>query len=864
MNSVDFVSQLEPSDLVLTANRRLSNYLRLKYDQSKIELNCDIWSSLTVMPLQSWIDDLYLNYSNDSRIILSDFQELLLWEQIASRSAAKLAKDAWKLINHWLLNLNEIKDDYSNDVIAFKNFAVQFQSECVKKNVLSRSELLPILIKLLAIESAALNLPSKIYFVGFEELTPAMQTFQTALQARSIVENIHFSLSKKSTIQRQSFKNKNDQFRAMARWAYQELKINQHSLIGCVLPNLTENRNDIIHCFEEVYYSERLSDKNLLPSYNISAGKMLNDYPIIQVVLLILSLPQAEIDINDLSALLKTPYVKGGQSEINQRAVLDVKLRYLSEKKISLDNFIGQYAKQLENCYIFSNLLKQFVTIIIDFEKKFSFKYWVDSFVKLLNALGWPGDRSLTSIEYQLVERFKKTLTEFISLQLILTEVNYSDAVRFFKNILNMTLFQPKSDDSPIQILGVLEASGIQFDALWIAELNDEIWPAQPSPNPFIPVAIQRTLNMPHASSQRELNFSMKITDQFIQNSKKLIVSHAEFDGDRPLSPSSLIINYQLIEKEIFFSKSIAEIIFDSKNLEEYIDDVGPAIVENHIKGGSGIFKSQAACPFQAFATYRLNAQPIDEAQIGLAMHERGSLIHNILASIWLDLKNHQTLCALSDTALSELLMVHIDKSLINISQKKPIILRHNFLALEKQRLHKLLFRWLQLEKKRAPFEVIACEQRQSAVIGKLNIHVQIDRVDQFDNGELAIIDYKTGRTSLSDWFSERPNEPQLPLYSLITQQTLGSVLFAQIRQDDLTFKGITSHPDLLPGTIAIDKLKESDCDSLLSLIDYWKIHLEKLALDFCEGQAQVDPKDSSTCQYCQLQSLCRIDSVGK
>ena len=36
-------------------------------------------------------------------------------------------------------------------------------------------------------------------------------------------------------------------------------------------------------------------------------------------------------------------------------------------------------------------------------------------------------------------------------------------------------------------------------------------------------------------------------------------------------------------------------------------------------------------------------------------------------------------------------------------------------------------------------------------------------------------------------------------------------------------------------------------------------MHLDSLSNDFYQGVAAVNPKQQESCQYCQLQSLCRI-----
>ena len=68
----------------------------------------------------------------------------------------------------------------------------------------------------------------------------------------------------------------------------------------------------------------------------------------------------------------------------------------------------------------------------------------------------------------------------------------YADAVSRLRRMAADTLFQPETPDVPIQVLGELEATGMQFDHLWVMGLSDETWPRGPRPNPFLPVELQR------------------------------------------------------------------------------------------------------------------------------------------------------------------------------------------------------------------------------------------------------------------------------------------------------------------------------------------------------------------------------------
>ena len=103
-------------------------------------------------------------------------------------------------------------------------------------------------------------------------------------------------------------------------------------------------------------------------------------------------------------------------------------------------------------------------------------------------------------------------------------------------------LFQTEGGDARIQILGVLEGSGLAFDALWVAGLSADRWPPAPAPNPFLPLAWQREHSVARSSAQRELEYARALTGQFASAAPKVVFSSASAEGDRRLAPSALIM----------------------------------------------------------------------------------------------------------------------------------------------------------------------------------------------------------------------------------------------------------------------------------------------------------------------------------
>ena len=105
---------------------------------------------------------------------------------------------------------------------------------------------------------------------------------------------------------------------------------------------------------------------------------------------------------------------------------------------------------------------------------------WVKWVIEILNAAGWAKDRDFNAAEYQAIEAFHKLLARFSGLQAVSGRQSYSRALGQLRRLALSQIFQPRSESTPIQILGLYEAIGMQFDALWVMNLHDTNWPASP------------------------------------------------------------------------------------------------------------------------------------------------------------------------------------------------------------------------------------------------------------------------------------------------------------------------------------------------------------------------------------------------
>ena len=126
------------------------------------------------------------------------------------------------------------------------------------------------------------------------------------------------------------------------------------------------------------------------------------------------------------------------------------------------------------------------------------------------------------------------------------------------------------------------------------------------------------------------------------------------------------------------------------------------------------------------------------------------------------------------------------------------------------------------------------------------------------------IIDYKTGNANPKDWFGERPDEPQLPLYGISNTQEVAGLIFAQLRTGELRFKGFSQGQNIIPDVPDFSAAKSTHTMSYASTwpqqFNDWRQVLQNLAEEFRSGYAAVEPKKpGDTCKYCELTALCRI-----
>jgi ATP-dependent helicase/nuclease subunit B len=555
--------------------------------------------------------------------------------------------------------------------------------------------------------------------------------------------------------------------------------------------------------------------------------------------------------------VIRSPFIAGGEAELGVRARLDARLRRRATPSPGLDALVRMCkSDKAPRAPVLVDRLERLAA----FRKSDLFvaraaSEWARSFSDALRIAGFPGERTLDS-----ADKWHELLAEFATLERVTGKMGFVVALQRLRSMARDTVFQPEAHDVPIQVMGILESAGQEFDHLWIMGLTDKQWPLPARPAPFIPVRLQRAAGIPQSDAVTSLELDRRITRGWMESAAEVVVSHARMEKESELAPSPLITSIALAPIEDLAIPAVATLrdaMRGSAAIETLQDGTAPVPDIASRTGGTRLFRDQAACPFRAMARHRLRSEPLETPRPGLDARDRGTLVHEMMRAVWKRIGTRDRLMALQGVELQALLETCADEAIACVRRQA---LDGRFGQLERVRLVKLTREWLDLERRRGDFEVVATEEKRVMTFGGITVNVRLDRLDRIDNGPM-VIDYKTGACKTSDWMGERPEEPQVPLYAS-SVEGVAAVAFAVVKSGDSKFRGISRVPEPIPNICTIDKDRAGrklyrDWDSL---VGGWRVALDAIGRGFAAGDARVDPKRSpATCENCDQHMFCRI-----
>lgn len=859
------------------------------------------WRPLSAFTLNAWLDGWleeallrgYLPADDVPNGMLNSAQERLLWERVIGTSLSGLdaaplfdksglaaaAQEANRILIEWNISLGD--GDFAEETRQFLVWQDRFQQLCKQNGWLEAVRYFR--WQLQCLERGVGEVPEEVWLAGFDRLSPLQKRLVDALCARGAKVMEHrLGFSQMQEAFRVELNDREAECRAAVEWARCKLEQAPDSRLAIVVPELNALRETLAMLLDEAFHPETLTPKLVesTRTYNFSLGVPLSEKAIVAsgLDLLRFAVQRKEVPQVEISALLTSPYWSSSYSDADAFARLDARMREklpLSVTPYRFRQFVESVARENPSSLI-AKLSEDLGNLLRLGQEQLGQALpsnWAAWFKDMLTAARWPGERSISSHEYQAKQSFLDVLKSLGDLDSMLGKIPATDAVSRLARLCRERIFQPETVGLPrLQVLGMLEAAAEPLDAMWVMGMNDHVWPPLPNPNPLLPARVQRAVGTPNADSRVQMEFAMQIHHRLLHSAREIVFSSAQKDGERLLRVSPLLHDLPFVSGDVAIFSTLSETLSINapRNLCLIDDSVAPPVKEGEqVSGGTGLLKAQAICPAWAFYQYRLHAKALKEPVNGLDAMERGTLVHYVLERFW-EGRHSSTVREMSQSELERAVMEAVDQALTSFNQHRDAALSPAHTKLEHERLFRLVLTWLQeVELQRdQDFDVIAREQEERITIEGVSIRLILDRIDKLDDGRLVLLDYKTSRhNEYRNWSEVRITEPQLPIYAafVLEDQDVSAVCFARVRLDDLGFAGVSRDEDVISGAVPMNSKKgrklfpESDFPDWRSVIAHWKVSIENIARELKRGDAAVRVTDERKLTYCEVLPILRL-----
>lgn len=887
---------LRGGGIVVAASERAARALTAAYHRARRAEGLTAWPAPFIQDWDGFLRAAWQEHAADERMILNALQEQSLWADIVSRDGtravllegprnrvAQMAMDAHRLLCVYApgsLDAPE-RTGWVQDAGIFSRWVTAFNDACRAQRVLSTAGL-PLELAELLKEETSKRAP--LLAAGFDRILPTQRalfdawgTWREAPRGQTANRVALYQTADEQT-----------ELTACALWCKKQLNLNPHARLLIVTQDAAQRRGEIERTFSRQFLEElqlegadhaahQTTWHGPAPQFEFSLGVPLSHVAVARGAHLLLRWLTAAIDEPALDWLLSSEVTTANVDE--SRALLTfmrtLRRRGLERTRWRLDRFLNQRPGVALPAEWVARITQAKRQLDQAARAQHSATEWAEFAADLLRTAGWPGGRTLSSAEFQAIRRWERVLDECASLGFNGRRVAWPDFLAMLERALRETLFAPESQDAPILITGPTESAGSTADAVWFLGAHEDAWPANGTAHPLLPLEVQRAAGMPHATAQLDWDLAAAVTERLIASAPEVRFSYAR-QTEGVEAHSSRVVQKIVGQPVSLPVELIAPAASSARTIEcedrRLIPFPPVRSGEGHIEarsvqGGSSVLTAQSQCPFKAFATARLGAAQWEPAQPALTAAERGQLLHAALHAVWSGpprgIRDHAALMQLAD--LRAFVAGHVRTVL---REKMPPAARdempQRYLQLEETRLIELVTAWLRFEATRAEFTVAQTELDTNATIDRLSLRLRLDRIDRLADGTLLVIDYKTGDVAPTSWDLPRPQDVQLPLYAGFgldrEMDLLGGLVFAKVRAGQHGFAGrvLDAKNQILPDLGNQSALVKRPF-TVEELMD-WRDYIERMAIDFVEGHAEVDPREyPATCEHCGLEALCRV-----
>jgi len=434
-----------------------------------------------------------------------------------------------------------------------------------------------------------------------------------------------------------------------------------------------------------------------------------------------------------------------------------------------------------------------------------------------------------------------------------------------------------------LQVMGVLETRGLDFENLIITSFNEGVFPQKSSTNSFIPYTLRQGFELPtteHQDAITAYNFY-----RLIHRASRIYFLYDSRTEGMQTGEVSRFMHQLHYHYGVKVQKKTISFDIGFENAQAIQIEKTPVVMDKLLRftsqeAGSPSLSASSIntyidCPLQFYLTKVEDVEQAEEVLETVEANMFGTLFHAVMENLYNPYKGQMMQESDFDRMISDSLQ--IDKEIIlafavNYFKKKNnaiVPLEGNNLLIASV-LRKYILQVLKIDKKHAPFRYISSEERCSIEYAiqegrtKVNLKGFIDRVDEKE-GHIRILDYKTGSgkldfKNLDEVFEHnKENRPKFVLQTF---------LYGIFYKDQALGKTIT------PGIYYMRDVFKDDFDTELhskpergineTVTDFsmyedeFRTHLTtSLEEIFNPDMPFIQTENTKICQYCPYVGVC-------
>jgi len=787
---------------VVTANRRLARELAESFSASQLSAGKKAWRSPAIFAWQDWLLSLSNNALNQESLPgrINAHQSQLLWERCLLNeikgtgsgisSLVRMSRDTWQRLADWQITIAEVaRAAQSDDQKTFASVAGRYIALLEREKWVDDAGLGELVLQLIL--GRKILFTGSVTFAGFERQRPLIVAIGNAMTAAGVL--VEFTQVEESgdgcTLQ--TFETDAAEYRSAGSWVRQQIEENPNAKVAIIASGLDKDAEVIARQVREgATPGWQHGHHSLYDAVNVSYGRRLSDYPAISIALLLLRWLVRDLTSTDVSLLLRTPLIS--TSNVAGRSRLELHLRQLPDRSWSPSMVTAQLRGRDDGADTgdWLDRLAAFSKRRRELPRSASPAEWVELVDDTLKAFEWPGSAALNSGEFQLINRWRELLNEFARLALVSSKMGPVAAIAKLDSMSGEVVFQPEAKNAHIQLIGPLEASGMQFDALWITGVTSSHWPPSGSPSALLSRRLQQKHGMPDSTPGDTLFFAEQMLRRLIASGRTVICSHALTVEDAEQTASDLLKTLVgKVEEAPPAPGWHAAALVERVELIQVQDRIPPVGAEEKLSGGAGTIQRQLNDPIAAFVHGRMGAKLIYPQAVGIPAAMRGNLIHDALYKLYIDLPSSETIRTWKDEDLADRIDVAVEFAFVRHQRNTDAVLQA-LLTLERRRVSELLEQFVAIDGSRGAFKISGVEEVFEFVAGHVRLPLRSDRIDTLDDNGIAILDYKTGSKKQLINRNGEAQEIQLFVYACATDAPVSALALVNVDTREIHFDG--------------------------------------------------------------------------